>query len=176
MAPTPDPVIEQKMAEKPQATTAELIAHYLPPEVLDRLQQTVAECETQHTGQLLLCIEASLPPSYVERNATPRERAMKLFGKYGVWDTEDNNGAMLYLLMDRHCIELVADRALHRKVAQEEWTAIVQQLCEALRTAQYESGLKAALQQISSHQIRHFPADGNHVRENTVPDKPLVLR
>ena len=171
-----NPMFDHHIAWKSETTTEKLIDQHFTSDVLDRLQQTVAEHEAQHTGQLLLCIEAALPPRYIERGASPRERAMRLFGKYGVWNTEDNNGALLYLLMDKHIIELVADRALDRCVPQEQWAAIVQELRDALRNAEYESGLQSALRKISELQIRHFPANGEHVRDNTVPDLPVVLR
>lgn len=146
-----------------------------PADMLARLQHTITAGEAQHTGQLLLCIEASLPSSYVERHVTPSERARSLFGKYGVWDTEDNNGALLYLLVDKHAVELVADRALNRLVPQAQWSAIVQELCVALRNHAYESGLQTALQRISQLQAQHFPARAEQLRENKVPDAPVLL-
>lgn len=164
------------MAAQTEPSASDLVEQYFSTDVLARLQQTITAGESQHTGQLLLCIEASLPTSYVERKATPGERARKLFGKYGVWDTEDNNGAMLYLLIDQHAVELVTDRALNRLVPQAEWAAIVQALCQALQNNAYESGLQAALQRISQLQAQHFPACPQTSRDNTVADAPVLLR
>ena len=39
-----------------------------------------------------------------------------MFGKLRVWDTEHNNGVLIYLLLAEHCIEIVADRGLTRHV------------------------------------------------------------
>ena len=50
---------------------------------------------------------------YLWRGATARERAVTLFGKLRVWDTEHNNGVLIYLLLAEHAIEIVADRG-HR--------------------------------------------------------------
>jgi uncharacterized membrane protein len=33
-----------------------------------------------------------------------------MFGKLRVWDTEHNNGVLIYLLLAEHAIEIVADR------------------------------------------------------------------
>ena len=75
-----------------------------------------------------LCIEAGLPLSYLWRNATPRERAVAMFGKLRVWDTEQNNGVLIYLLLAEHAIEIVADRGLAQARARtSHWQALVAQ-------------------------------------------------
>ena len=37
-----------------------------------------------------------------------------MFGKLRVWDTEQNNGVLIYLLLADRSIEIVADRGLNR--------------------------------------------------------------
>ena len=39
-----------------------------------------------------------------------------MFGKLRVWDTEHNNGVLIYLLLAEHAIEIVADRGLSSRV------------------------------------------------------------
>ena len=169
-------ILQQRLAANPEIATQELIAQYLSAEALERLKVLIQDSEQQHTGQILLCIEASLSPEDLQHYPTPRERALALFGEFRVWDTEDNNGVMLYLLLDRHAIELVADRALHRRVPQSEWDSIAEGLAAALRASQYESGLQAALEKISELLIAHFPATAGQAPENTVSDTPVLLR
>ena len=159
-----------------RARADEKIAQALPAAALKRLQQCIAASEQTHTGEMVLCIEACLPQSYVARGAKPRERAITLFGKLGVWDTEANNGVLLYLLMEPHAIEVVADRAICRVVPQATWNTITERLAAALRTDAYESGLQTALESISDQLAAHFPAGSDAVRKNTVSDAPVVLR
>ena len=66
---------------------------------LARLQARVAASEQVHSGEIRICIEAGLPLSYLWRDATARERAVAMFGKLRVWDTEANNGVLIYLLL-----------------------------------------------------------------------------
>ena len=82
----------------------------LPPDALARLAAQVAQSEAGHTGEIRIAAESGLPWSYLRRQASPRERAMTLFGKLRVWDTQDNNGVLIYLLLAEHAVELVADR------------------------------------------------------------------
>jgi hypothetical protein len=44
---------------------------------LQRLEQRVAASERRHSGEIRLCVEAGLPLSYLWRDATPRERALR---------------------------------------------------------------------------------------------------
>jgi uncharacterized membrane protein len=170
-----DDALQQKQAAESDMAAQALIAQYLPQQALDALRHTIHASEQRHTGQIVLCIEASLSPEDMLKHASPRQRALALFGELRVWDTEDNNGAMLYLLMSRHAIELVADRALNRCVAQAAWDSITQRLAVALRAHQYENGLQSALEQMSGLLIAHFPSSAARPRDNTVSDAPVVL-
>jgi uncharacterized membrane protein len=102
-------------------------------------------------------VEASLPSSYLLRDAGPRERAVALFGKLQVWDTEHNNGVLIYLLLAEHAIEIVADRGLNGHVDTQRWHALVARLRDALRQGQIEDGLTTALEEVSAVLVQHFP-------------------
>jgi uncharacterized membrane protein len=54
-----------------------------------------------------------------------RQRAVTMFGKLRVWDTEHNNGVLIYVLLAEHAIEIVADRGVARHVSQAQWQAMV---------------------------------------------------
>src|SRR3954464_6878247 len=99
--------------------------------MLERLAQHVARSESQHTGEVRIYVEAGLPMSYLWRGATARERAVAMFGKLRVWDTEQNNGVLIYLLLAEHAIEIVADRGLNSKVDSGEWQRIVERMGRA---------------------------------------------
>ena len=85
----------------------------LGKDALARIEARVAASEKRHSGEIRVVVEAGLPFSYLRRGATPRERAVALFGKLGVWDTERNNGVLIYLLLAERAIEIVADRGLN---------------------------------------------------------------
>jgi uncharacterized membrane protein len=48
-----------------------------------------------------------------------------MFGKLRVWDTEHNNGVLVYVLLAEHAIEIVADRGLRRHVDDNHWQTVV---------------------------------------------------
>ncbi len=146
----------------------------VPPDMLQRLGRRVSASERRHTGEVRIYVEASLPLSYLWRNASARQRAVTLFGKLRVWDTEHNNGVLIYLLLADRAIELVADRGLNRVVSADEWQAMVKNLAVALGEARYEDGLTQALEEVSSVLVQHFALATGEARLNELPNEPVV--
>ncbi|MBQ0131286.1 MAG: TPM domain-containing protein [Comamonas sp.] len=152
------------------------VAQAFPDEVLLRLERLVSQSERHHTGQIQLCVEGGLPYSYIWRDATARERAVGLFGKLRTWDTEHNNGVLIYLLLADHSIEVIADRALARAVPSDTWTQLVQALGASFQQQAYVQGMEAALEQVSALLATHFPrsqADAPE-HETQLPNAPVV--
>jgi uncharacterized membrane protein len=147
-------------------------ARLLDDAALDRLQQQVEASERRHTGEIRVCIEAGLPLSYLWRGAPARERAVAMFGKLRVWDTEHNNGVLIYLLLAEHAVEIVADRALHRLVPVGEWDAMLQTMAAAFRDGRFEQGLSQAIAKVDTLLSRHFPLAAGTARPNELPDRP----
>ena len=146
----------------------------IPPAMVERLAQHVAESERQHTGEVRIYVEAGLPFSYLWRDAPPRERAIALFGKLGVWDTEQNNGVLIYLLLAEHAIEVVADRGLSRHVGPQQWQEVVAHMRDAFRAGRYEQGLQQAIDEVTALLVRHFPASASAPNPNELPDHPVL--
>jgi uncharacterized membrane protein len=149
----------------------------VPDDMAERIARRVAASEGRHTGEVRLCVEASLPLSYLWRVGpeTPlqhvvRERALTWFGRLRIWDTEHNNGVLIYVLLAEHAIEFVADRALSRRVSQVEWQAMVDRLAARLRSGEFEDGLTQALEEASALLVAQFPAQEGVLRPNELPD------
>ena len=139
---------------------------------LDRLEQRIALSERLHQGEIRVCVEAGLPLSYLWRRASARERAIALFAKLGVWDTEQNNGVLIYLLLAEHAIEIVADRALARLVPQAEWDRLAAGMAQAFREGRFEAGLMQAIEGVERHLVQHFSLAEGVQRANELPDRP----
>lgn len=146
----------------------------IPPAMVERLTQRVAASEQRHSGEIRIYVESSLPMSYLLRNATPRERALSMFGKLRVWDTEHNNGVLIYLLLAEHAIEIVADRGLNSRVNAGEWRQVVERMGRALKEHRFEDGLTQALEEVSALLVEHFPASAAKTDENELPDEPVL--
>ena len=143
-----------------------------------RLQAYVHACEQHHSGEIRIFIEAGLPTSYLLRKASApeiiRQRALTLFGKLRVWDTEHNNGVLIYLLLAERAIEIVADRGVQRHLGPAQWQALVGDMRMAFREERFEAGLVQALDAITAVLREHFPLAPLNPNPNELPDA-LVL-
>ena len=150
------------------------VARVLPPAALARIEARVKESEARHGGEIRVAVEAGLPWSYLRRGATPRERAIAMFAKLGVWDTERDNGVLIYLLLAEHAIEIVADRGLNRHVDPAEWAAIAATMQDAFRRGEFEAGIGRAIDAVDALLVRHFGREGTDADHNELPDAPHV--
>lgn len=146
----------------------------LGSDALARIEQRVADSERRHTGEIRVCVEAGLPLSYLWRGASARERAVALFGKLRVWDTEDNNGVLIYLLLAEHRIEIVADRGLNRHVPPGHWASLVSGMAAQFRAGHFEAGLLAAIDTVDRVLVEHFPATPDQFNPDELPNAPVL--
>ena len=139
---------------------------------LERIGARVAASELQHSGEIRVCVEAGLPWSYLRRGASARERAVAMFGKLRVWDTEHNNGVLIYLLIAEHAIEIVADRGLARRVDAAEWQRITATMKTAFQRGEFEAGLNQAVDAVDALLREHFALAPGEINPNELPDTP----
>ncbi|SFW35941.1 Uncharacterized membrane protein [Luteibacter sp. UNCMF366Tsu5.1] len=145
-----------------------------PPATLDAIARTVAEGEDAHRGELRVAIESRLPLSAVMAGMTARDRAALLFSHLRVWDTEENCGVLLYVLLAEHRIEIVVDRGIGRAVATAEWEAITAHMRDAFAQGRFREAVETGVAEAGALLARHFPGNGQP-RENELPDRPLIL-
>jgi uncharacterized membrane protein len=140
---------------------------------LKHIEEAIAAGERRHAGQVRFIVEGSLPLAQVLRGLTPRERALELFGRFGVWDTEHNSGVLVYVLLADKAVEIVADRGINRKINQETWQVICRSMEGAFREGHFEEGAVAGVNAIGELLAEHFPRVG--AGPNELPDQPVVI-
>lgn len=146
----------------------------LGPQALERIQQRIASSERAHTGEIRVCVEAGLPLSYLWRGASARERAVSMFGKLRVWDTEANNGVLIYLLLAEHQIEIVADRGIARHAPPGHWESVVDGMRQEFRAGRFEPGLMLAIGAVEALMLQHFPQRQGQGNPDELPNRPYL--
>lgn len=155
-------------------TTTDLaLRRAFPAASRDAIDRAVAESERQHRAELRVALEAALPVELLLRGISARERAESIFASLRVYDTAENNGILLYVLLAEHDIEIVADRGFAGRVAAAEWQAICSTLQAAYRDGNFHRGTLAAIGAITALAARHFPAGPDD--RNELPDRTVIL-
>ncbi len=144
----------------------------LPPAALARIEARIAASEQGHSGEIRVSVEAGLPLSYLWKGLRARDRAIAQFGKLRVWDTEHNNGVLIYLLLAEHAIEIVADRGLNRHVSRAQWQALIEPMQRDFRAGRFEDGLNRAIAATDGLLRQHFALAPGEFNPNELPNRP----
>jgi uncharacterized membrane protein len=147
-----------------------------PAAALERITKAIAASEAGHHGEIRFAVEASLDLGPLLKGVTARERAIQVFSDLRVWDTEENNGVLIYLLIADHDVEILADRGIHAKVGAESWETICKALEAEFRQGRFEAGMLAGIASVGAHLNAHFPARAGGANETELPDAPVILR
>ncbi len=145
----------------------------LPPEVMLKIEAVIGECETTHDGEICFAVEPAMDLGLLLKGISARERAIQVFSDMRVWDTQGNNGVLIYLLLADHDVEIVADRGIHEKVGPQGWESICKRMEECFRQRRFEEGVVLGIRAVSEELSRHFPNTGK--KTNELPDKPVII-
>ena len=148
------------------------VKQVFPPPVLGRIEQAIAAGEGTHSGQVRFVVEAALDGLPLFRNQPARERAIDVFSHLRIWDTEQNNGVLIYLLLADHDVEIVADRGIDAKVGAAGWERICREMEAEFRSGEFERGVINGIAAVSRELAMHFPP--RDPRRNELPDVPFV--
>ena len=144
-----------------------------PRATLKNIERTIAEVEQTHAGQIRFAVEHALDIKPLMAGQTARQRAIEVFSQLHVWDTEYNNGVLIYLLLADRDVEIVADRGVHAKLGQAAWEAVCQEMEAAFRQGRFEEGVIAGIRSVGAHLAQHYPQTG--AKTNELPDRPVLI-
>lgn len=144
-----------------------------PAATLDAIEKEIQVSETMHAGEVRFVVEAALDGAPLFKDQTAQERAIDIFSLLRIWDTEYNNGLLIYVLLADHAVEIVADRGIHSKVGTEEWQKICRKMESDFAQGNFKHGVCLGINSITEHLAAHFPIAANDKDE--LSNKPVVM-
>jgi uncharacterized membrane protein len=154
-------------------TTAGNGRRVFPPSTLKAIEAAITEGESLHRAEVRVIVEPSLSLSAVWNGVGSRDRARDLFAHYGVWDTQENCGVLVYINLADHKVEIVADRGVGKAIAAKEWQAICRMMTQGYAEGRYHDATIAALRELNALLRAHYPDDGSS--HNQLSNRPVVL-
>jgi uncharacterized membrane protein len=148
-----------------------------PSATLDAIEQAIANVERTHAGEIRFAVETALTPQHILNGVAPRARALEVFGLLHVWDTEHNNGVLIYVQLADRSVEIVADRGFRDRVSPAEWEAVCRLMEEHFRARRFQIGSIAGVEAVGNILARHFPPNLKPAAQssNQLPDRPILL-
>jgi len=159
--------------------TKHLVEHHwrarrvFTPRVLRAIEAATGAGEATHSGQVRFVVEGALDGRPLFHGQDARERALDIFSHLRIWDTEHNNGVLIYLLLADRKVEIIADRGIDARVGETGWQKICRDLEAEFRRGQFEAGAIKGIEAVSRELAKHFPPQASH--RNELPDAPVVM-
>jgi uncharacterized membrane protein len=144
-----------------------------PPAALSAIREVIAKSELQHSGQIRFAVEGALHGMRLLRGQSPRQRALEVFANLHLWDTEQRNGVLIYLLLADRAVEIVVDRGAHLRAQAAHWQRICRGMEAKFRDGRYLDGVIGGIDAVTQVMSEHFPPTGKPERH--LPDAPVVI-
>jgi uncharacterized membrane protein len=151
------------------------VKHYFSLAAFSRIEGAITESEHSHTGEIRFAVEHALQPWQLFKKVTAKQRAIEVFSQLHIWDTAQNNGVLIYLLLADRDFEIIADRGIHAKVGAEHWEAICLKMEAQFRAGDFEAGVLQGIDAITALLVEHYPVKAKTRKTNQLPNKPVVL-
>ncbi len=142
-------------------------------EAMRRIEAAIAKSESSHLGEIRFAVESNLHVLEIFKRKSAKKRAIEVFSNLRAWDTEQNNGVLIYLLLADHNFEVLADRGIHQHVGKDGWEIVCKEMEVMFRRGQFEDGVLYGIAKINELLVQHYPATGENVNE--LPNAPVVL-
>jgi uncharacterized membrane protein YgcG len=149
------------------------VLRVLPPRAVRTIEQAIRESEANHGGQIRFAVEPALDFSALMRGQSARQRAIEVFSQLRVWDTEHNNGVLIYLLLADRDVEIIADRGIHAKLGNAGWETVCREMEQSFRQGRFEEGVIAGIKAVGGHLEKHFP--NRPAGPGELPDRPVII-
>ncbi len=149
------------------------VNRYFSSLALQHIEQAITHSEQHHAGEIRFVVETALSLSAVWQGITPRTRAVQLFGQLNIWDTEHNNGVLIYLDLADRDVEIIADRGIHRHVGEAGWQTICAEMEQQFRQGFFEQGVIHGITAIGQQLAAVYPPQRSP--RNELSNHVLVL-
>lgn len=149
------------------------VSRCFPSKTMAAIERAIKAAEQSHAGQIVVAVEPALDLSGILRGLSPRARALEVFSLQRVWDTEQNCGVLIYLLLADRSVEIVADRGAHLHAGQEAWDKICREMEHCFEQANFEGGVLLGIERVSELLKARFPK--TNANRNELSDRSVIL-
>ncbi|MBU5616627.1 TPM domain-containing protein [Psychrobacter sp. TAE2020] len=148
-----------------------LHSRWINTETIQMLTAKVTQAELGHRGEVFLVIENHLPISSAYYSSG-HDRAIELFSRCRVWDTEENTGVLIYVNVCEHYLHIVADRGISSHVSPTVWQAMSDKAVAGIANQKTAESLTELLDEVGQllRQYYHLEDDpaGNELSDTVL--------
>ncbi len=121
--------------------------------------EAIAKAEKATSGEIRVHIEKTT------HNKDPYDRAIEVFEKLKMYETEARNGILFYIATEDHKFSLIGDLGIHQKVGLEFWNLVRDHVIEDFSNGQFAQGLAKGILEAGDQLKKHFPYQKDDINE-----------
>jgi len=140
---------------------------------MEEIERAVAAAEQRTSGEIRFAIETALDFPELWKDKAPRDCALEAFAHLRVWDSELNNGVLIYVLMADRDVEIVADRGAAVRISPSEWESACRLMESHFKEGRFREGALAGVEAVGGLLEREFPLRAGNRDE--LPNQPALL-
>lgn len=129
----------------------------------ERIVAAIREAERRTSGEIRVHVEDHC-------KGEPLDRAVALFDKLGMQNTEARNGVLFYLAVQDRRFAVLGDKGINSAVPPDFWDGLKQQMESDFREKRFSDGLIKAVSEAGRLLGQHFPYAGQSRDRNELPD------
>ena len=116
----------------------------------DEIRQAILNAELDTSGEIRVHIENTCTGEVLDR-------ALAVFQKLGMENTENRNGVLIYLAVKNRKFAIIGDKAIHEVVTENFWDSVRNKMLNHFRENQFTEGLIEAISETGTKLKNHFP-------------------
>ena len=124
----------------------------------EAIQSAIAEAELNTSGEIRVHIDDKCA-------VAPVEKAIEVFEKLKMHETELRNGVLIYVALKDHKLAIVGDHGINAAVADDFWDEIKNNLIESFKKGLYTEGLSEGITAAGKQLKAHFPYQSDDTNE-----------
>lgn len=93
------------------------------------------------------------------------DKAFRHFAQSGVYDTKEHSGILIFVSYLERQVRIIADSGIARKIPQDLWNIIADDLASGIKNGNTKEGFIAAVEKCGELLQEHFPAEENNPNE-----------
>lgn len=95
--------------------------------------------------------------------------AERVFGEYKLFETKERNGILIFISLFEHKIEIVPDKGLKDKIANDEWQKVIESMKPSLKNKKFDEAFLQSISKITEI-LETYKITRNGESSNELPD------
>ena len=124
----------------------------------EAIQAAIADAELNTSGEIRVHIDDKCA-------VAPVEKAIEVFEKLKMHETELRNGVLIYVAVKDHKLAIVGDQGINEVVADNFWDEIKNNLIANFKKGMYSEGLSEGIAAAGMQLKAHFPYQTDDTNE-----------